>query len=297
VEAAPQPTIAVRNKRLMDALVLALGSSAIAKTINAGTLRYFIEFTFRDMFDGQKFDLGPLWNVLAVEPGLGPELITPAFLLFKEWELRLGGIEVRLPAPLAALSKGEINAQLENVVVKAGELDKILLDPGGVVAAPVAGASGKVAAPAPPRLSHRYLVADGEGHAGGTAASAGHQPAAPRTNRRRVIAAGVAVVVTLAGLGYVGFRLAAPPGNTFSLGPHAAILRLEPARRVRYAVTGRLADPRWDRMSRAERHQALDRLLAALEGQGVQSVIVQDGAGHTQGLASTVGGERTVQVE
>ena len=41
----------------------------------------------------------------------------------------------------------------------------------------------------------------------------------------------------------------------------------------------------------------LDRLLGALEGQGVQSVIVQDAAGHTQGLASTVGGERTVQVE
>ncbi|HEY3357565.1 MAG TPA: hypothetical protein VGQ83_30215, partial [Polyangia bacterium] len=60
---------AVRT-RITDALVLALGGSAIAKTINTGTLRYFIDFTFRDMFNGARFDLGPLWNVLSVEPGL-----------------------------------------------------------------------------------------------------------------------------------------------------------------------------------------------------------------------------------
>jgi hypothetical protein len=340
-----------QSKRLIDALVLALGSSALTRTINTGTLRYFIEFTFRDMFNGTAFDLTPLWNVLTVEPGLTEDTFTPPFLQVKEWEPRLG-VSVILPQPLTALPRAEVEQHLARLAIKPGALEVILHDdappargpehPPAQPAAPAApvpvraaaaarvtaapmtaarsAASGKVAAAAPPsaagrvtqsarapRLSQKYL--DG-GEPKGPAArdliaeasaamesEGGGATARAAGGGRRALKLAVTAVMAAAALGFVGFRLFGTPSASYRTERFAAILKLEQGRRADFAVTARLADPRWDALTAPERQRRLEELLKAMEPEGVRSLIVRDAAGRTRGLASIVGGQRTVRVE
>ena len=305
----------VRNKRVMEALILALGSSEISKIVNIGTLRYFLEFTLRDMFSGTAFDLGPLWNTLAAEPGLTPEMIYPPLLQFREWEARLG-ITIKLPQPMQQLGRAELDLHLSRIQVKAADLERIFHE-----ATPVRvgdGASGRLlsaaapksAAPprAAPRLSEAYLHAgaraappreDGDGkkeehsHPAGGGRAAG--PSFLARNRTAVLAA--CAVIAVAGFVYGGFRLFGHHGTSTSLDRASAILKLEKARRVDYVVTAVIADPRWNGMSREERRKTVETIFGTLEADGVKSLVLRGPAGETRALASTVGGERTLTVE
>jgi hypothetical protein len=321
-----------RNKRIMEALVLALGGSEVCKIINVGTLRYFIEFTFRDMFNGAAFDLGPLWNVLAAEPGLTEQTITPPLLLFKQWEGRLG-VSVVLPKALAELPQPEIDEHLARISVKAGELERVLHDLAparpaepsraspaapGTPAAPAApaasaapavpvaagaSASGRVAAPARSRLSDKYLGSPGAPTAptkrsliAEASAAFDAERAAPPAARRRVTVV-VCGTLAAAALVFIGLRLFGSAGSGYSTARFDSVLRIEDARRVDFAVSGTVTDARWESLPRAEQVRLVDQVFRAIEPDGVRSLLLKDRGGRTRAVASTVGGRRELQVE
>ena len=303
----------VRNKRVMEALILALGNSEIGKIVNVGTLRYFLEFTFRDMLSGTSFDLGPLWNTLAAEPGLTPEMIYPPLLQFREWQDRLG-ITVTLPKPMQELGKAEIEGHLARIQIKAADVEHLFQE--AAPARPLEASSGKFvpSAAAPrsavpqrgqPRLSERYLrpgattakeQQDAEDAADepATTAGKGGGPSFLAGKRTAILAAcGVIIVATF---GYGGVRLFGHHGRSTSLDQASAILKVERARRVDYVVSAVIADPRWTGMSVAERRKTVDAMFRTLESDGVKTLILRGQRGESRATVSTVDGRRTITV-
>lgn len=294
----------------MEALILALGSSEISKIVNIGTLRYFIEFTFRDMFSGTSFDLGPLWNTLAAEPGLTPEMIYPPLLQFREWQGRLG-ITVTLPKPMQGLGQAEVDGHLARIQVKAADLDRLFQD-----AAPsrsTEASSGRLvpAATTPrsavpqrvaPRLSDKYLhpgataphPAADEDDEGGHFESAAKAAGPGFLARQRTIVMAVCGLVVVATFAFVGLRLFGRHGTSTSLASVSAILQLERARRVDYVITAVVVDPRWNTMKPDERRQTVEAVLSRLEPEGVKTLILRGTSGDIRATASTVGGRRSV---
>jgi hypothetical protein len=297
----------------MEALILALGGSEISKIVNVGTLRYFLEFTFRDMLSGTSFDLGPLWNTLAAEPGLTPEMIYPPLLQFREWQERLG-ISVTLPKPMQELGKAEIETHLARIQIKAADVEHLFQE--AAPARPLEASSGKFvpSAAAPrsavpqrvqPRLSERYLrpgataareqqaAADGADEPA-VITSQGGGPSWLARNRTAIMAAcGVVIVAAFA---YGGVRLFGHHGSSTSLDQARAILKVERARRVDYVVTAVIADPRWTGMSVAERRQTVDAMFRTLEANGVKTLILRGSRGESRATISTVDGRRTITV-
>ena len=94
-----------KKKLLVDALLLALRHSEVARVVDMGTLEYFLDSSYHDMVRGDSIDLGKLWDVLVKEPGIEPRMIFPPLLAYKAWEERLG-MTVFLPAPVKDLSAG-----------------------------------------------------------------------------------------------------------------------------------------------------------------------------------------------
>jgi hypothetical protein len=301
----------VRNKCVMEALILALANSEISKLVNVGTLRYFIEFTFRDMLQGTGFDLGPLWNTLAAEPGLSPEMIYPPLLQFREWQGRMG-ITVTLPKPMQSLGRADCDAHLAKIQIKAAEVERLFkeLTP----PRPAEPSSGRLvpSATAPrsavpqrgaPRLSEKYL------HPGASAAKA--QPADEEADevaaagrasgpgsrpRWRTPVLAVCAVIVISTFAFAGVRLFGHHGNSTSLDRFGAILKLERARRVDYVVTAVIVDPRWNGMPREERRKTLEAIFGELEREGVKTLVLRAPSGESRGRASTMGGRRTVEV-
>jgi hypothetical protein len=310
VDTAPSPS--VRNKRVMEALILALGSSEISKIVNVGTLRYFIEFTFRDMFSGTSFDLQPLWNTLAAEPGLTPEMIYPPLLQFREWQGRLG-ITVTLPKPMQTLGRADIDQHLARIQVKATDVERLFQE--AVPARSQEGSSGRFvpSAAAPrsavpqrvaPRLSERYLHAgasatqphEGEGEEEDQFAHASKSNEASFLARHRSQVTAICGLVVVATFVFVGVRLFGHHGSSTSLDRARAILKLERARRVDYVVTAVIADPRWNGMAADERRKTVDAIFRTLEPEGVKTLILRGPTGQSRAMISTVGGRRTINV-
>jgi hypothetical protein len=287
-----------RGKKIMDVLIVALSGSDICKVINVGTLRYFIEFTFRDMFNGSTFDLGPLWNVLAAEPGLTPETITPPFLLFKEWEFRLG-VTVVLPKGLAEFDRPTVESHLARISIKSADVERAL---GAITLGRASVVEDVDAGPAPKlRLSDGYLgvVKKPDKPSGGHKAEeyAPREPDDERRRRRGPIVLGVCLAITVAGLGFVGWRLTAEPGKTYRLENVASVLRLEDGMRVDFSVRAFIADPRWEQAPAPERQRILEQLFELVQKDGVRTLSLLDRSGRTRGLISTVGGPRVVRLD
>jgi hypothetical protein len=303
----------VRNKRVMEALILALGNSEISKIVNVGTLRYFIEFTFRDMFSGTSFDLQPLWNTLAAEPGLTPEMIYPPLLQFREWQDRMG-ITVTLPKPMQTLGRAELDQHLARIQVKAADVERLFQEAAPARSAEASSGRYVPSASAPraavpqrmaPRLSEKYL------HPGAAATQSpldpddeardqfGHdgKPASSSfLARHRGAITAICGLVVVAALVFVGFRLFGHHGKSTSMDRAASILKLERARRVDYVVTAVIADPRWNGMGADERRKTLIALFSLLEPEGVKTVILRGPAGESRATISTVGGRRTISL-
>jgi hypothetical protein len=297
----------------MEALILALNSSEIVKIVNIGTLRYFIEFTFRDMFSGGSFDLQPLWNTLAAEPGLTPEMIHPPLLQFREWQGRLG-ITVVLPKPMQTLGREAIDESLARIQVKAAEVERLFQEATPARSSEASSGRFVPSASAPrsavpqrvaPRLSQKYLrpgaaaaqeqaeKEDAEGdqfaHAGGAAG--------PRfLERKRHAIMAVCGLIVVATFAFVGLRLFGHHGSSTSMDRVSSILTLERARRVDFVVTAVIADPRWTGMPADERRKTVDAVFRLLEPEGVKTLILRGPTGDSRARISTVGGRRTVEL-
>ncbi|MBI5480946.1 MAG: hypothetical protein HY906_18955 [Deltaproteobacteria bacterium] len=275
---ATPPSGPEQTKRLIDLLVLVLSSSDVGKTLKPEAIRQLVQSRFREDYDGTTLDLGPLWTALLAEPDSSEFKLAPAFLQFKEYEARLA-TTVTMPKPLASLDRTQAKRHLVRLAVKASDLDPLLYPtlPSAPVAPPPPAAkpvAEAAAAPAP--------------------APAAEAPAL--SSRRKAVVAACAVALVLA-LAFIGLTLFSRPGATYATARLEAILKVENARRVGHSVTGVLADGRWEEMSAADRQQALERLLKAVEPDGIRAVILRDAAGNSRAVASSVGGDRVFRVE
>jgi hypothetical protein len=301
----------VRNKRVMEALILALGNSEISKFVNVGTLRYFIEFTFRDMFSGTSFDLGPLWNTLSAEPGLTPEMIYPPLLQFREWQGRLG-ITVVLPKPMQTLGRADLDLHLAKIQVKPADVERLFqetaprpVDSSGRVVPSATTPRSAVPQRVAPRLSDRYLHPgagashppadtddDNEEHfeSGRTAAGPGFMA------RQRKVVMGLCGLIVVATFAFVGVRLFGHHGKSTSLDRVSAILKLERARRVDFVVTAVIVDPRWNTMGADERRKTVEAIFGTLEPEGVKTLILRGPTGDSRARMTTVSGRRSVEL-
>src|SRR5437763_146642 len=137
-----------RKKLLIETLLVALRSSEIARVVDVGTLEYFLDSSFDEMFHGTTFQLTRLWNILIAEPGIEPRMVFPPLLAYKAWERQLG-VQVALPQPMLTLSQEERRAHEARCPVKATDLDRLLAARKTVVPKPPTAAAPRVAAEVP----------------------------------------------------------------------------------------------------------------------------------------------------
>lgn len=109
----------------MDALLLALRNSEVARVIDMGTLEYFLDGSYALMVHGDTVDLSKLWEVLEHEPGIEPSMVFPSLLAYKSWEQRLG-VTVLLPGVIQALPPGERKQHEARIPIPADRLDQLL---------------------------------------------------------------------------------------------------------------------------------------------------------------------------
>jgi len=298
-----------RNRRIVEALVLALAKSEVSSLINAGTLRYFIEFTLRDMLKGAALDLGPLWNTLAAEPGLTPEKIYQPLLRVASWQDTLG-VNILLPEPMQHLSAAEREQHLLRCVVTPRELEQALADAtcgrsgekkGGQYVpsakAPTAGPSQRQM----PRISPEYLGASAapseESEDGDEQAQAPSATPSRKVSRWRLALLVGSIAVTVGAVAFLAVSLFGHHGTSIPLAGVEEVLVLENARRVDYVVTAVLVDSRWKSMSREERRKAVEAVFSILEREGVKTLILRAPTGQGVATISTVGGSRVVKVQ
>jgi hypothetical protein len=116
---------ALRNRQLIEVLLLVLRASPVTRVVDIGTLHYFIDSSFRDMLKGDELALDLLWSVLCNEPGIDRESLIPAFLALKSLEARLG-VTVVLPAEIDEIPDDKRRDYLGQIAVSAAEVDHLL---------------------------------------------------------------------------------------------------------------------------------------------------------------------------
>ncbi len=109
----------------LEALLLALRHSRAAHLTGSTVLRQVLASSYREMLQGDKFELTHVWELLASQPKFDPAEAMPAFAKVKSWESKLGK-KVALPAVMQSLSETEITEMAGSVHVPAPELAHVL---------------------------------------------------------------------------------------------------------------------------------------------------------------------------
>ena len=109
----------------LEALILALRHSRAAHLTGSTVLRQVLGGSYRDLVQGDRFDLGPVWELLAAQPKFDAAELMPAFALVKSWESKLGKTVV-LPSSMQGLAERELADMADTVHVPPPELASIL---------------------------------------------------------------------------------------------------------------------------------------------------------------------------
>src|SRR5436305_146235 len=116
-----------KGRVLVDALMLCLARSNIAKAIDAQTVRGVLESALGELWREGEFRLQPVWKILTSQPGVSGKELAPVMLVFKSLEERLV-VQVRLPDALASLPKSELVRLYDAIVVDADELGRAVAE-------------------------------------------------------------------------------------------------------------------------------------------------------------------------
>src|SRR5262249_30183436 len=116
-----------KKKLLVDALLLALRNSEVARVVEMGTLEYFLDQSYTAMVRRERFELSRWGKIGEKGPGIGPRVLHPPLLAYKSWEERLG-ITVFLPGVIKMLSPEERKTHEARCPIKAADLDRMLTD-------------------------------------------------------------------------------------------------------------------------------------------------------------------------
>ena len=108
----------------LEALILAFSCSRARELVGTDALRSVLGGQYRDLVKGGSFDLEPVWQLLAEQPGFSPDAVMPPLARFKSWQPRLG-LTVSLPAAMADLSEGRLAELAGEVQVRAADQARV----------------------------------------------------------------------------------------------------------------------------------------------------------------------------
>jgi hypothetical protein len=274
----------------LEALILAFANSRAKTLVGTDALRSVLSGQYRQVHHDGVFDLEPVWQLLAEQPGFDPDQVRPPLCRFKTWETELE-LTVRLPAAMSSLALHEIAELATQVQVSARERARVL--EGALVRSgdPEVDAAALAAEPAPRPLVRTMPPVS--------------VPPTMRTPRLRRLSRGqrrgmsaAALVLALAGFGAAGFQLqrgcATHPWDEVSI-RFAGDIPLAGAARQGPEVSGELRDGRWLTLPPAVR---TGHMKAALEGlpSDVQVFFVRDRDRQIRAVARWFGQPRQIAV-
>jgi len=234
----------------LEAVILALRHSRASHLTGSAVLRQVLSASYRDLVQGDRFDLEPVWELLAAQPKFDAAEAMPAFAKVKAWESKLGKT-VTLPAAMQELAAAELATLAASVNVPALELANLLR--GGKVESDDVPLTPKPATPPRRRLG-------------------------PTQRRAVMVAAGA---VALLAFGFAGINLArgcqTRSWDQLSL-EFAADIPLARAARSGPEVAATLRDPGWLVLPEVRRRAQMSAALRALPAD-VDVFFVRDGAG------------------
>ncbi len=246
---AVKPMTAAPSKNTLVEVVVAALSTTRLRDIGLGALKGVLASDPRlSILDGA-IDLQPVWDVLEAQPGFDAEIAGPPLCFVKTIEDKLG-VEVRLPATLAALPAGEVRSVASRCRPPREEIERIL---GG-------GEPERRARTAP-------IAVEG--------------PPAPPRPTGRLITTVLAAVVAAASLIFLVVYLAGNMQQTPSLrnldpAEFSGDIPLAGARMWGTEVHATLADPAWMRQPEASRRKQLEQALDRLAARKLTTLIIED---------------------
>ena len=245
-----------KKKLLVDALLLALRNSEVARVVDMGTLEYFLDQSYAQMVRGDSFDLTKLWEILEKEPGIESRMVYPPLLAYKSWEERLG-VTVFLPGVIKMLPADERKQHEGRCPIKVADLEKMLTQ-------------RKLMAPKAPAPKITPKVSK-----------------AKQGREIRVMPAAIIAGFVL-GLGIFGgawYALTPRSPKTVDLASFAGDLALRDGKRVGSSMSAIIADPNYTGMPEAERSRRVSSVFAQVRRLGITNLLLFDDKGAVRATA------------
>ncbi len=278
----------------LEALILAFSHSRAKTLVGTDALRSVLSGQYREIHHDGEFDLEPVWQLLAQQPGFDPAHARPALCRFKGWEKELG-VAVRMPADMSAMGEFERAELAAQVHVPAHERSRVLRgarvlsDDPEAAAVDMADDAGQTRS-APARPSARHDRPD-------TAPSVPHTAKTPRLRRmsagqRRALEV-IALILGLTGFSAAGVQLQrgcqTQQWETLTT-RFAGDIPIAAASRQGPEVSGALNDERWLALPAPVRTTHMKRALEGLS-RDVQVFFVRDRQGHVRATARWFGAQ------
>jgi hypothetical protein len=274
----------------LEALILAFAHSRAKALVGTDALRSVLSGQYRELHHDGIFDLEPVWQLLAQQPGFDPEQVRPPLCRFKTWEAQLA-VTVRLPADMASLGLNEVTDLAAQIHVPARERARVL--EGGRVSSgdPEIDAFEEDTEPTPRPAARTDPAIP--------------MPQTTRTPRLRRLSrgqrrgiVGAALVLALVGFSAAGIQLQRScTGRSWDevSTRFTADIPLAAAARQGPEVSGDLRDGRWLALPASVRTAHMKAALEALP-RDVQVFFVRDHDGHIRAVARWFGQPRQIAV-
>jgi len=282
----------------LEALILSFAHSRAKALVGTDALRSVLSGQYRELLHEGTFDLEPVWQLLAQQPGFAAEHVRPALCRFKTWEAHLG-VTVRMPESMTGLNEFEIKDLAAHVHVPVHERRRVfggaLVPPDDPEAAAVDRSEGTIRPPsrAPSRAPSR--PSDVPEPVPQTTRTRRLRRLTPRQRRTLEI---TAMVLGLAGFSLAGLQLQHSCSTTSweeMSTRFAGDIPIGAAERQGPEVSGDLRDQGWVKLPPAVRTAQMKAALEALP-LDVQAFFVRDRDRQVRAVARWFGQPRQVQV-
>lgn len=110
---------------IIDSLVLVFSKSRIASIVGTDALRSVLDVQYRDLINGDTFEMQGVWDLLAEQPGFDAEYAKPPIARLKMNEGLLG-VLIKLPESMADLGPVEVSGTAAHCSVGESEFQKLI---------------------------------------------------------------------------------------------------------------------------------------------------------------------------
>jgi hypothetical protein len=271
---------------LVDALIMCLERSKVREKVDPQALQSVLNAAAGELWREGEFRLEYVWKILCQQPGVVAADVAPPLFLFKAHEEELG-VNVRLPQALTAVPRPEQERLRDQLGIKQEDFANALAelkslaasDEARKVEAAAAAAERRSAEPAPPSAQPEYA------------------PPAPAAQKRLGTGAALAIMGgALTAFGLALFLTYRNPAGGFDTSDVSSMLRLEAGVRAGPSAAAKIADPRWNTLSREQQQKLAEQIFDVELGKGIRSLTLTDESGRVRVQATEAGGAKAVSV-